>query len=159
VRCFNYFAPAIQALAAIAIVGLTAVIVYLTSRYVAVSEALQKPKVMVRLEPRDWNDAVLLAPNVAQVSQLPVVTLINVGTGPALNLLYSFRHADAPPGGPTTSDSGFVPYLKMGGEWGTQLSRNLLPNRIFEYSAEYESLSGKRYLTRFKIENSILVKQ
>jgi len=155
-QCLNYFAPAIQALAALVIVLLTGVLVYLTRRYVEVSEALQKPSVMIRSEPLAYQNAVLQAPHVAQVAQLPEVRLINVGTGPALNLLYSFRHVNAQPGAPVMQPNGFVPYLTAGQEWPTQLARNSLPNRTFQFSAKYESLSGKKYETKFLIEDEII---
>lgn len=152
----NCFAPAVQALMAIVIVLLTTAIACATLRYVKVSEALQKPCVTIKSEPRDHLEAVLLAPFVAQAKQAPTVEILNIGIGPALNVQYGFLQVDAPEGAPAMHPTGFVNHLQAGQQWATHLARTSLSNRIFEFNASYESLSRKKYKTKLRVENAII---
>ena len=68
VECLNRFAPAIQALSAVFIFGLTGVLAWLTGRYVQVSESLQKPCIGLLSEPRGEERAIMEAPFVTQVT-------------------------------------------------------------------------------------------
>jgi|SRR5215831_3415722 len=156
--CLNYFAPAVQALAALVIVGLTGALVYLTKQYVRVSEALQKPCVTVRSEPRDGEDAILDAPFIAQASQQAgYVVIKNIGTGPALNVRFGFRQTDAASGAVAMHPTGFTDYLQSGEERRvTSLARTSLNTRNFDFEANYESLSGKKHTTRIVIEQGII---
>ena len=154
--CLNYFAPAIQALAASVIVLLTLAIAYATWRYVKVSEALQKPCVTVKSEPRG-NQAVLDSPYVTQAAQQAGdVVILNVGTGPALDLHYIFRQTNVPQGGVAMHLPGFVNYLQAGQESQVPLARTSLANRDFDFEASCTSLSGKKYETKMRIENGII---
>jgi len=156
-ECLNHFAPAIQAVAASVIVFLTLVLVYATWRYVQVSEALQKPCVVVKSEPRPGEDVVLDGPFAAQVAQhAGDVVLLNVGTGSALNLRFGFLHTNAPQGGPVIHPTGFVDYLQPGQPWQTHVARTLLANGEFEFYANYNGLSGKRYETKIRIEDGVI---
>jgi len=140
----------------VVIACLTAALVRATFLYVRTSEALQKPSVTVRLEPRGDDGAIMDAPHVAQVAQTPTVQLVNVGTGPALNLSYGLRQTNAPQGGPVMHPTGFVNYLASEHNWETLLGRNSLANRTFEFYANYQSLSGKTYEARVLIENGVI---
>jgi hypothetical protein len=155
-ECLNHFAPAIQALAASVIVFLTLVLVYATWRYVQVSEALQKPCVVVKSEPRG-NQAVLAAPYVTQASQQAGdVVIVNVGTGSALNLQFGFRQTNVPQGGVAMHLPGFVHYLQAGQQSQVPLARTSLANREFEFYATYNSLSGKQYETKIGLDDGVI---
>jgi len=110
----NDFAPAIQALAAVVIAILTFVLACATLRYVEVSEALQKRCVTLSAEPRGDEGDIMDAPYVAQVSQKPTVEMLNVGTGPTLDLRYSLRQVDPPAVVQAMHITGFVNHLKAG---------------------------------------------
>lgn len=156
-ECFNHFAPAIQALAAIFILLLTGILAYATWQYVKVSEALQKPCVTVQSEPRAGEDAILEAPYVTQVAQQEgYVVIRNIGTGPALNVRFGFLHTNAEPGGPVMHPTGFVDYLQAGQQWRTQVSRTSLSTGNFAFDAVYESLSGKKHQTKISIESGVI---
>ncbi len=155
-ECVNHFAPGIQALMAVVIAILTGVLVYATLQYVEVSEALQKPCVTVKSEPRDHQEAIMEAPFVAQVKQAPNVEILNIVTGPALNVQYGFVQVDAPEKGPVMHPTGFVNHLQAGQQWATQLARSSVSTRNFEFYASYESLSRKKYKTKIRIESAII---
>jgi len=156
-ECLNHFAPAIQAVAASVIVFLTLVLVYATWQYVQVSEALQKPCVTVKSEPRAGNQAVLDAPYATQASQQAGdVVIVNVGTGAALNLWIDFRQTNVPQGGVAMHLPGFVHYLQSGQQWQVSLARNSLANREFDFCATYNSLSGKKYETKIRLEDGVI---
>jgi len=152
----NHFAPAIQAVSAAVVAILTVALLVATWRYIETSEALQKPFVTVRQEPRDPIEAALASPNVAQVAQHPQVRVLNVGTGPALQVRYRFLQIDAPPGGPVMRPEGFVDYLPPGQGWETQVARGSLVNRRFRFEVKCKSLSGKGYRTEMDIENGVV---
>jgi hypothetical protein len=152
----NHFAPAIQAIGAVAIVILTAALVCLTKRYIEVSEALQKPCITVASEPRDPMRAVMAAPFVAQVKQAPNVEILNVGTGPALDVNYRLLQIGPPEGSNALNVPGFVNHLQSGQAWATHLARNSLTGRIFQFIATYQGLSGKKYETSIRVEDEII---
>lgn len=121
------------------------------------SEALQKPCVTINFSPRLGEDAILEAPRVAEV-MTPDVELLNIGSGPALNVSYEIKQVDVPAGGVQLRPTGFISHLRHGGEsWRTPTGRNTLQGRNFEFLAEYESLSGSAYETKIRVENRILV--
>jgi hypothetical protein len=170
----NTFAPAILAMAAVITLLLTALLAWATWRYaghteqalqtgreqlkaaVEQSEALQKPCVTIRSSPRQYEEAVLNAPFVAEILTLNV-ELLNIGTGPALDLFYDLQQVDVEEGQIAINPKGFVPHLRSGESWATQLQRTSLTNRNLEFSARYESLSGSKYETRMRIESAIIV--
>jgi hypothetical protein len=154
----NQFAPAVQAVSAVCIFLLTVALFFLTRQYVGATEALQKPSITLKSEPRDPMDAIMLRPKVAQVARGPGVNLVNVGTGPALDLSFRFLQTSAEERQPRMDISGFVNYLSAGHEWEAALSCDSLRTRIFEFYAEYESLSGKKYDTKIRIESGIITK-
>ena len=152
-QCLNKFAPAIQAVSAFFIALLTGAIVFLTCRYVRVSEALQKPCVAIQTEPRVSEDAIADGSG-AQVSQQnDFVVIENIGTGPALKICYRFQETKAQPSSPTWHPKGFVDYIRSGQPWKIAVSRADLATRNCEFEASYESLSGKKHRTRVNIEN------
>jgi hypothetical protein len=153
-ECLNHFAPAIQALTAFFILCLTLVLVFLTNRYVQVSEALQKPCIALASGPLGGDGAVLETPFVTEVSQQEGrVVIRNVGTGPAINLRFGFRHTNAEPGAPVIHITEFVDYVQPGQQWRTQVARQSLSTRHFDFEADYESLSGKKHKTKIFIED------
>jgi hypothetical protein len=154
--CLNHYAAAIQALAAIAIVFLTIGLLWVNHKYVVVGEAMQKPHVTLRISTREDAQAIIHAPHVMQVAQLPHVRLLNVGTGPALHLTYSFQQVRAEAGANPFQISGIVAYMPAGFEWDTPIGRGSLANRTVEFQVSYQSLSGKKYETRFTIEDGII---
>jgi len=155
-ECLNHFAPAIQALAASVIVFLTLVLVYATWRYVRVSEALQKPCVVVKSEPRG-NQEVLDAPYVTQAAQQAGdVVILNVGSGSALNLQCGFRQTNVPQGSVALHTPSFIQYLQAGQQWQVPLARTSLANREFEFYATYNGLSGKKYETKIRLEDGVI---
>lgn len=155
-RWLNDFAPAIQALAAVFIAALTVAVWKATKRYVEVSEALQKPSITVKSEPRDL-DAVVEAPYLTQAAQeAGHVVILNVGTGPALDLRYGFRQVNVPPGGAAIHLPGFVNYLQPGQQSQVPLARTSLANREFDFNAQYKSLSGRKYEAKVRLENGVI---
>ena len=155
----NHFSPAIQAIASAVIVILTVVLVYVTHRYVQVTEAMQKPCITVKSEPRSnlTGLAVLGAPYVTQASQQAGdVMIVNVGTGAALNLWIDFLQSNVPQGGVAMHLPAFAHYLEAGKQWQVPLARTSLANREFEFRATYNSLSGKKYETKIHLEDGVI---
>src|SRR6266481_5836846 len=163
-ECLNHFGPVIQAFAAIVTafsalvaLGLTLVLVRLTRRYVGFTEALQKPCVTVQSEPRTSEDAVADG-YAAQVSQQKdFVVIENIGIGPALKVRYRFYQTNAPPGGPVSQAPGFVDYLLQRQPRSIPVPRGPLATIDYDFEADYESLSGKKYRTKIKIEDRKIV--
>lgn len=181
IRLLEQHAAAVQAFAALVTLGLTTILAIATVRYVKLTaesnrlaweqlrlaqqqlgaaveanEAPQRPFITVRQQPRPGEAAIFEAPQ-AEIAQFPEVQLINLGLGPALNLHYEFTQVDVEQGRPRIDLPGDVPRLAAGHVWETQLGRNSLVNRHFNFSVTYESLSHTRYETTMRIERGIIL--
>jgi hypothetical protein len=121
------------------------------------SEALQKPCVVIESSARTSDDAVMDAPRVSEVAQTPTVRLKNIGSGLAIGLSYELRQVEVPEGSPAVRPTGFVPYLEAREPWATVTGRGMLTTRIFEFSAEYESLSRSKYQTKIRVDHGLIV--
>jgi hypothetical protein len=93
----------------------------------------------------------------AAVAQTPTVVLLNLGSGPALNVSYQCEQVDAPNKAHALKHPESVPYVEPRQEWTTRLSLNSLSNRTVEFLASYESLSGTKYETQMRIESAVIV--
>jgi hypothetical protein len=140
----------------IAIIWYTRVTQQIARASVEQSEALQKPCVVIESSARTSDQAVLEAPLVSEVAQTPNVQLRNIGGGPAVKLNYELRQVQVPQGVVAVTPTGFVPYLEAGKSWTTVTARGMLTTRIFEFSANYESLSGSKYQTSVRLENGLV---
>lgn len=120
------------------------------------SEAQQKPCITVESTPRPFEDAVLDAPRTAQLRG-PETTLINIGTGPAINLSYSFQQVDTEEGQLAIRSTGFVPHLQARERWRTATAIGILLGGNFEFVARYETLSGSVYTTEIRMERGVFV--
>jgi hypothetical protein len=119
------------------------------------SEALQKPCVTLTSGPRDWNDAILRGPHLAEITT-PRLQIVNIGSGPAIKLCYELRQVVAN-GIVPMRPKGLLPHLQQEATWDTPVAQGTLRTRDFEFLAEYESLSGALYQTRISIEKAVLV--
>jgi len=103
-----------------------------------VSEAFQKPCVVIES---------------SEVVQTPNVQLRNIGNGPAIRLKYKLRQVELPEGCEGMTPSAFISYLQAKRSWITDTASDMLSGQIFEFSAEYESLSGSKYQTKVRVDD------
>ena len=178
IRFLDQHALGIQAFATLITLMLTAVLTWATWRYaghtkkalrlaqgqlkvgqqqvgasIEQSEALQKPFITIKAAPRHAEE-VIVERRAAVVAQTPTVVLLNLGSGPALNVSYQFEEVDERKG---LKHPESVPYVEPRQEWTTRLSLASLSNRKVEFRANYESLSGTTYETKMRVESGVIV--
>jgi hypothetical protein len=171
----------VQALAALITLLLTAILAWATWRYaghtkralrlsqgqlslgqqqlaaaIEQSEALQKPSITIKAAPRHAEE-LIVERRAAAVAQTPTVVLLNLGSGPALNVSYQFDEVNPSDKAHALKHPESVPYVEPRQEWATRLSLSSLSNRTLEFRANYESLSGTEYETRMRIESGVIV--
>ena len=75
--------------------------------------------------------------------------IINIGSGPALNVIYELRNADTGQVKPATTYS--LPYLPREGFQTTINHNRLVDFEVSEFVIKYQSIRGKDYETRISI--------
>ena len=79
--------------------------------------------------------------------------LLNIGTGPAVNVSYVFTPLDE---GNIRRIDGYIPFVPPKVICSIPVSRTSLVNSDYTCSIEYESLSQTHYSTRMTIRNLVL---
>ncbi len=158
----NDSAPAIQAIAAVAVGLLTLALVGATFWYVrltrkiaessvAQAEAMHKPVVTFQRDDAVSARSVDLLDDVHRTKSTSPLILINIGTGPALKVSWRIRRE--PDDKPI---SGFTSYIEAGKAVSTHLSGHLGALRTdmhIELECDYESVSGTKYVSATHLEN------
>jgi len=167
----NSNAAAVQAVTAVAIVLLTLALTAATFKYVRLTkkiaqasttqaEAVHKPVLTLK---RSDEPA---APDVAAVTERvreamdgrlginigPTLEITNIGTGPALQVRWTL-HRFAQTG-------GFIPYVGVGESISLQTASKVKMGAVpttYELECNYESISGRKYVSRTAVENSTKV--
>jgi hypothetical protein len=83
--------------------------------------------------------------------------LINMGNGPAVNVSYALQPVEVPPGANVARPSGHLQNIPPGKTFVTPIPRGALQIHKFDFTANYESLSGRRYETKIRIDNLVLI--
>ena len=123
------------------------------------AEALQKPCVVLVAAPRDPDDAILDGDGA--VGEMVVdahdgnVALVNIGSGPALNVYFEFRPIDPPNQANVAQRRGQFPAVASRETLVMQVPRGVLRNLEYEFVAICESLSGLCYESRIVIKNLV----
>lgn len=84
------------------------------------------------------------------------VVLLNIGNGPAINARYQFTPINPPQGANVIRPSNFLPIILAKETFITPVAHNALPNLQYEVVLIYESLSGRHYESRIRIDNLVL---
>lgn len=180
IHFLDQHALGVQALAALITLLLTAILAWATWRYAGhtkkalrlaqgqlalgrqelraateQSEALQKPFVTIKSAPRHAQENIVER-RAAAVAEAPTVVLLNLGSGPALNVSYQFEQVEASDKVHPLKHPESVPYVQPHQEWTTRLPLTSLANRTVEIRANYESLSGTKYETQMRIESGVI---
>jgi hypothetical protein len=124
------------------------------------AEASQKPVVVLMCVPRsDEPDQVmerLAQKHVPQAGRLATTQgmanfiVKNIGTGPALNLSFAFAPIESKPDPDETDPHRYArrfPYLVPKDELAAPIAPANVMTDDYKFTAHYESLSGKKYLT------------
>lgn len=159
----NANSGAVQAIAGVVIVLLTASLVGATVWYVRLthkiarasieqSEAQQKPCLILRATRRDDMDAIL-DPPMAAVVEDGTLRLMNIGNGPAIHVEFDFRRIQQ---NRLVSSRGMIPNLDRGAQWDTPLATGLLTAENPRLIVTYGSLSGTQYRTRITFDGRII---
>lgn len=117
-------------------------------------EASQKPVIVLRIAGRiEKSEMVWERIETKQVVAVRVATtddgyliIANVGTGPALNLSFDFT----PLTGKLDDPNRFarnISYFLQGSQIDTPISSPEISGQDYRFTAKYESLSGKKYVT------------
>ncbi len=151
----NDSAPAIQAIATLALLGVTFLYVRHTGRIAKSSaeqaEAMHKPVVTFQRDDAVSSGIEDLLDDVHRTKSTSPLILINIGTGPALKVSWRIRRR--PPDEPI---NGFTSYIEAGKAVSTDLAGHLgvLGDVIdIELECDYESVSGTKYVSATHLEN------
>jgi hypothetical protein len=120
-------------------------------------EALHAPCMTFKATPRDEGDAVLEMHDARGAMILDFIAgsavLINIGTGPAVNISYVFTPLDE---GNIMQPDGYVPFLPAHASASIPVSRVSLVNSNYSCVILYESLSQTHYSTTVTIRSLVL---
>ena len=123
-------------------------------------EALSMPCVAFGTFPRDPIDAVLEANDVAGEMTIQFqegqAVIVNMGNGPAVNVAYALEPIGILPGANVARPRGYIQNIPPGKAVVTPISRGALQTHQFEFTARYESLSGRRYETQITVNELVL---
>jgi hypothetical protein len=131
----NANSGAVQATTSVFVAALTAVLAVATLVYVRLThqiarasieqgEAQQKPCLILRTTRRD-DQWVILDPPLAAEVEGGNLRILNIGSGPALQVQYDFcRMVD----NRQVSSTGLIPHLTKDGNWDTPIAMGLLAN-------------------------------
>ena len=160
----NTNSGAVQAVSAAVVAVLTLILARSTVRYVRLTkriaaasvtqaEAVHKPLLTLR---QDETQVVEFGKRISDALQGQlhtsvgkVLEVVNIGTGPALQVKWTLRR-----GHPT---GGFIPYIQVGQSVSLLVASKVKMAAVdtrFEFECRYLSLSGTKYVSRKKIENS-----
>jgi hypothetical protein len=115
------------------------------------SEAVLRPCLVLEQRNRDQFDQIM--DHLASTELAEKIIIHNIGTGPALEINYSFRQV-----GPAKQWSFLskVPYLLSGEQMVLPVSRSMLTAGEFAFEATYKSLSETVYSSTLKISDAAL---
>jgi hypothetical protein len=120
-------------------------------------EALHAPCMTFKATPRDEGDAILEMNQARGAMVLDFIAgsavLINIGTGPAVNISYIFTPLDE---GNIMQPDGYVPFLPSHASASIPVSRTSLENSNYSCVILYESLSQTHYSTTVTIRSLVL---
>jgi hypothetical protein len=120
-------------------------------------EALHAPCMTFKATPRDEGEAVLEMNDARGAMILDFIVgsavLVNIGTGPAVNISYMFTALDE---GNIMQPDGYVPFLSPHRFASIPVSRTSLVNSNYSCVIQYESLSQTQYSTTVTIRNLVL---
>jgi hypothetical protein len=123
------------------------------------AEAAHKPCVIVCDAARNPFNTVLSAGDIVSgrvaLGTEGLVSLMNLGSGPALELHYAFSPINPPSGWNRPPSSSYLPVIPSKGSVATAFAVGLLING-YEGVFTYESLSGQRYESRITFMNNII---
>jgi len=124
------------------------------------AESLHKPCLILLTEARAGDEAILEIDGhvggMIVAARNGDVVVRNVGTGPAINVRYSFIQRDTKTGENAARPEGYLQIIPSGDRFEMPVSRGILSNGEYEFAATYESLSGRRYQTVITIANLVL---
>jgi hypothetical protein len=120
-------------------------------------EASHAPCMTFKATPRDEGDAVMEMNQARGAMILDFIAgsavLINIGTGPAVNISYIFTPLDE---GNIMQPDGYVPFLPAQASASIPVSRTSLVNSNYSCVILYESLSQTHYSTTVTIRSLVL---
>jgi hypothetical protein len=120
-------------------------------------EALHAPCMTFKATPREEADAILELHQARGAMILDFIAgsavLLNIGTGPAVNISYMFIALDE---GNIMQPDGYVPFLSARAFASIPVSRASLANSNYSCAIQYESLSQTQYSTTVTIRNLVL---
>lgn len=139
----------------VALVGLF----YYVRATIEQAEAMQKPCVVLYSAIRNREEAILAMHGIhgdLMLGQLEgLVSLENVGSGPAINVAYVFEKVGEPENVPIRSE-GSIPTLPSQAKLKTHASYGIFPAHTFDCTIIYESLGKRRYETHVFINDVVL---
>jgi|KBSSwiStaDraftv2_1062776.scaffolds.fasta_scaffold451737_2 hypothetical protein len=167
----NANAGAVQAISAVVVVLLTLALTAATFKYVRLTktiaqasttqaEAVHKPVLTLkRSDETTPPDVAVVTERVREamdgrlgVNIGPTLEITNIGTGPALQVRWTL-HRFAQTG-------GFIPYVGVGESISLQTASKVKMGAVpttYELECNYESISGQKYVSRTRVENSTKV--
>jgi len=120
-------------------------------------EALHAPCMTFKATPRDEGEAILEMNEARGAMVFDFIAgsavLMNIGTGPAVNISYVFTPLDE---GNIMQTDGYVPFLPAHASASIPVSRTSLVNSNYSCVILYESLSQTHYSTTVTIRNLVL---
>jgi hypothetical protein len=124
-------------------------------------EALQKPCLTFISTARQQEEAVLdmddIVGGMIIAAREGSVAIQNVGSGPALNVRYKFTPINPPTGANVARPAGYLQNIPPRETLVMPVAREVLRNLEYEFIATFESLNARRYETRVKIKDLVLV--
>jgi len=121
-------------------------------------ETSQKPCLTLSAQSRQFENAVLEMDGVhgAQIVHAPegMLHLINVGLGPAFNVVYEFTAANPPAN--IARPNGYLVHILLRESATIPVARQLIRGNKWSVKLQYDSLTGRRYETRIVIDDLVL---
>jgi hypothetical protein len=123
-------------------------------------EALQKPCLTFISTARDPQEAVLemdgIVGGMIVAAREGNVAIQNVGSGPALNVRYKFTPVKPPAAANVARPSGYLQNIPPRETLVMPVPREVLRNLEYEFIASFESLNGRTYETRVRMNDLVL---
>jgi len=124
------------------------------------TEGQHKPCLTLCAKVRDYSEAILEAGNIVGAmvlaDQKGNVSIQNLGNGLALNVRYDLTQI-APSSDPQRVErASYLQHVPSGHSFPIPVAESRLRNRKCEFVAKYQSLAGRRYISRIQVNNAVI---
>jgi hypothetical protein len=121
------------------------------------AEAFQRPCITIVSTARNYEDAVIEiggAVGGMDVAALEgKLAIVNIGSGPAINVWYAFTPRNPVPGANVARPSGYLQNIPPHGTFVMPIARECLRNLEYELLFRYSSLSRHGYESRITVND------